>query len=259
MTQADWPPRPLATSTAEPALGLAALRTLAENLQAGVVWNLPEPTPAEDLALCHLAKAIASTRATVLLLQAELWSDAGILVRSVIEQLFAYLWVVQDPARQQVRAEMVSLKQAWANAQYLEGLAEQAAPEAQAPLRQAAQAYRAKADALLATLSTQLALPPTKVRREALARVSVKAVEVQLPARLRIAFAQYSGLAHSDGEALAHFRAARGQAYGLQAPPDTLPLAADMHEALWSLAAEVTRRCARLCSPQLAKVFMHPS
>jgi hypothetical protein len=210
------------------------------------------PSPVEDLSLRHLAKAAGTARSAIALMRAGAWIDAGILVRAVFEQLFGCLWVVQDPERAGTRATMVTIKQEWANAKYLEGLAAGAAPEDRAALLEEAGRYRAIAEALLAELAAKLGTTEKKVRDEASLRVSAKAFEVNLGPRFSIPFAYYSGFVHSDGNALAAYGAAgpEGVSYRLAGPPQTpVPLASDLHHVLLRLIAEVRRRCARLDWP----------
>jgi hypothetical protein len=179
---------------------------------------------------------VASTRSALLLLQAGRWPDACILTRAVIEQLFGYLWVEQDP---HVRLRMVTLKQEWANAQYLEGLAATADEANRAHLAEAAVAYREAAARLLAELTAELGLTEKQVRTQANAKVSAKANEVQVDPRFSIPFAHYSGFVHTDGTALARF--GDGSRYG--APPETdLPVAADLHRTLVQMLLEVGTR-----------------
>ncbi|MFN3430162.1 MAG: hypothetical protein ACK46X_09420, partial [Candidatus Sericytochromatia bacterium] len=114
------------------------------------------PSGLEDLSLRHLAKATGTARSAMLLMRDACWTDAGILIRAVFEQLFGYLWVVQDIDRADVRTTMVTIKQEWANAKYLEGLAACAAPEAAAELLAEADKYKRVADALLSQLAERL-------------------------------------------------------------------------------------------------------
>lgn len=211
----------------------------------------PAPTPLEDFSLRHLAKGAGTTRAAWRLLEAAAWSDACVLTRAVFEQLFTYLWVVQDPDKADVRSTMVTIKQEWANAKYLEGLAKIAEPASEARLLGEAARYRAVAEALLAELAARLGTTEKKVRDEATLRVSLKAMEVNLGPRFSVPYAYYSGFVHSDGNALA--------AYGVETPAGVvyrvagggigLPLASDLHRVLLQLATEVMPRCARFPWP----------
>lgn len=207
----------------------------------------PSPTPLEDLSLRHLAKGVATARSALALLRAGAWPDACILVRAVFEQLFTYLWVVQDPARAEVRATMVTIKQDWANAKYLEGLAANADEADRADLLAEAGAYRTAAEALLDRLAAELGTTAKKVRDEASMRASLKAMEVNLGPRFSVPYAYYSGFVHTDGNALAPFGApgAGGTTYRTAGAGTSLPLASDLHRVLLRLAAEVRARCGR--------------
>jgi hypothetical protein len=236
---------------------LDALAQLLDAFEARLAAPTPAPTPAADLALRHLAKALASGRSAVLLLRAGAWADAAVLTRTVIEQLFAYRWVVHDPAQAATRAALGTLKQAWANAQYLEALAAAAEVEDAARLAQAAAPYRAEASRLLAALAEALGLSPAQVRRAAMARVSEKAVAVQVDPRFSIPFAHYSGFVHSDDAALAWFGQPMGEAvrFGLAARPPHLPVAADLHHALLAVVAAVRPACPGLVDGSLQAVL----
>jgi hypothetical protein len=188
-----------------------------------------------DLGPRHLQKAAGSARSAVLLLRAGQWPDACILTRAVLEQLFSYLWVVQDPDLAEDREEMVTLKQEWANAQYLEGLAATAPDATREELALAAVAYREAATELLQRLTARLGLTEKQVRTQANAKVSAKANEVQVDPRFSIPFAHYSGFVHTDGTALAYF----GQP--LPAVPP-VPVASDLHRALLQVLIEVAPR-----------------
>jgi hypothetical protein len=142
---------------------------------------------------------------------------------------------MQDP----VREEMVTLKQEWANAQYLEGLAACAPEPARTQLAQAAVAYREAATALLQGLTARLGLTEKQVRTQANAKVSAKANEVQVDPRFSIPFAHYSGFVHTDGTALARF--GQSGAYGASPIPE-VPVASDLHRVLIQVLAEVGPR-----------------
>jgi hypothetical protein len=236
---------------------LTALALLLDALAACLVAPVPAPNPAVELASRHLAKAVTTGRSAVLLLHAGSWADAAILTRAVIEQLFAYRWVVHDPAQAATRAALGTLKQAWANAQYLEALAAAAEGEDAARLAQAAAPYRAEASRLLAALAEALGQSPAQVRRAAMARVSEKAVAVQVDPRFSIPFAHYSGFVHSDDAALAWFGQQTGEAvrFGLVARPPHLPVAADLHHALLAVVAAVRPACPGLVDAPLQAVL----
>ncbi|MEB3223245.1 MAG: DUF5677 domain-containing protein [Candidatus Sericytochromatia bacterium] len=249
MPRPPLPPLPPAADRdAVLAARLTALALLLDALEAHLAGPGPAPPPAEDLAWRHLAKAVATGRGAVLLLRAGAWADAAILTRAVIEQLFAYGWVVHDPALAAARAEMATLKQAWANAQYLEALAATAPPADASRLAAAAGPYREAADRLLGELSARLDLSPAQVRRAATTRVSEKAVAVQVDPRFSIPFAHYSGFVHSDGTALAWYGPPVGEAgrYGLGPRPARVPVAADLHHALLAVVGAVREACPAL-------------
>ena len=88
---------------------LAAVEALVATLEArfaqGPVAGLTE---LQDLALRHLAKATGSAGSAAALIRAGRWIDACILVRALYEQVFAFLWVMHDPARAEARSAMVS-------------------------------------------------------------------------------------------------------------------------------------------------------
>jgi hypothetical protein len=247
------PLSPDADRDALQAARLAALEALLDAVVARLAAPLPASPPAADLALRHLAKALTSGRSAVLLLRAGAWADAAVLTRAVIEQLFTYRWVVHDPAQAATRAALGTLKQAWANAQYLEALAAAAEGEDAARLAQAATPYRAEASRLLGALSEALGLSPAQVRRAAMARVSEKAVAVQVDPRFSIPFAHYSGFVHSDDAALAWFGEPADEAvrFGLVARPPHLPVAADLHHALLAVVAAVRPACPGLVDAPL--------
>jgi hypothetical protein len=231
------------------ALRLKALTQLVSYLEALLASPVIDPSGLEDLSLRHLAKAAGTTRSALVLMGEGSWSDACILVRAVFEQLFGYLWVVQDPLKADARNVMVTIKQEWANAKYLEGLAVNADSIAQEKLLEAAQAYKAIAEGLMAELAAKLGTTEKKVRDEAKMRVSAKAVEVNLGPEFSIPYAHYSGFAHSDGNALAAYGQARadGVHYSIRgAAPQGLPVASDLHRALLRLASEALQRCPRL-------------
>ena len=234
----------------------AMLATLVTDLERALAATvLADPTPLEDLSLRHLAKATGTTRAALGLLAAGAEADACILVRAVFEQLFAYLWVVQDPGKAEWRAAMVTLKQEWANAKYLEGLLPGAPLDARAALEAEAAGYRARAEALLASLASELGTTPKQVRDEATRRVSAKAIEVNLGPDFSVPYAYYSGFVHTDGNALAAYAAATpsGTGYRVRGPlPQALPVARDAHRALLRMACEVDARCCRLAWPDAA-------
>ncbi|MDB5096127.1 MAG: hypothetical protein JWM80_548 [Cyanobacteria bacterium RYN_339] len=215
---------------------LQRLEALVDHVDALLAASVAAPTALQDLGLRHLAKGAASTRSALLLLREGRWPDACILTRAVIEQLFSYLWVVQDPLLAEARSRMVTLKQEWANAQYLEGLAATAAEPQRTRLAEAAVAYREAASVLLADLSAELGLTEKQVRTQANAKVSAKANEVQVDPRFSIPFAYYSGFVHTDGIALAHFAG-----YAAAPEPD-LPVAADLHRTMLQLLLEVGSR-----------------
>lgn len=233
-------------------LRLGALEALVAYLKDHLATGVASPSALEDYSLRQLAKATGTTRSAVLLMRDQCWTDACILARAVFEQLFAYLWVVQDPDRAGVRTRMVSLKQEWANAKYLEGLASQAGPEARSPLLEEAAAYKRVADAMLRELAAELGTTEKKVRDEATLRVSAKAFEVNVGPAFSIPYAHYSGFVHSDGNALAAYGiAAHGATvYDIRGRrPLHVPLAADLHRALLRLADEVRSRCPSLSAP----------
>lgn len=236
------------------ALRLDAIGTLVAYLARQLETSaIAHPTPLEDLSLRHLAKATGTARSAVLLMREACWTDACILTRAVYDQLFSYLWVVQDPDRAGARMVMVTIKQEWANAKYLEGLAVNATPADRATLLDESARYRRIAEALLAQLATELGTTEKKVRDEATLRVSAKAVEVNLGPRYSVPYAHYSGFVHSDGNALASYGAATpgGMAYSIKGtPPAGVPLASDLHHVLLRLAAEVTARCPALNWPE---------
>lgn len=213
----------------------------------------PDPTPLEDFALRHLAKGAGSARSALRLMEAAAWGDACIVVRAIFEQLFTYLWVVQDPAKAEIRAAMVTLKQEWANAKYLEGLARNAAPADEERLLAESARYRAVADALLADLAARLGTTEKKVRDEATMRVSLKAMEVNLGPRFSVPYAYYSGFVHTDGNALAAY--GDGGTYRLAPADPGYPLAADLLRVLLQLVAEVRPRCARFPWPEADALF----
>lgn len=210
------------------------------------------PDPLEDFSARHLAKATGTTRSALRLIDAGHGSDAAVLVRTVLEGLFTYMWVVQDPARASVRGRMVDLKQAWANAKYLEALALRADEADAERLMTEAAGSRAEAEGLLDVLAEELGTTPKKVRDEATLRASLKGIEVNLGPRFSVPYARYSGIAHSDGHSLAGYGVATpaGVVYGITGglPPD-VPLADDLHHALLRLALEVRARCPRLGWP----------
>jgi hypothetical protein len=213
---------------------------------------VPAPSGLEDLSLRHLAKATGTTRSAMRLMRDGCWTDAGILIRAVFEQLFGYLWVVQDAGRAGIRTTMVTIKQEWANAKYLEGLAACAAPDAAEVLLAEADKYKRVADALLAELAERLGTTEKKVRDEAKLRVSAKAIEVNLGPRFSIPYAHYSGFVHSDGNALKAYgtETPAGTAYSITGDlPAGVPLASDLHHALLRMAEEVRVRCPRLDWP----------
>jgi hypothetical protein len=212
----------------------------------------PPPTPLEDLSLRHVAKAAGTARSALALVAAGGWPDACILVRAIFEQLFTYLWVVQDPARAEIRAAMGTLKQEWANAKYLEGVAANAREADRPALLAEVARYRAVAEALLAELAATLGTTEKKVRDEATMRVSLKAIEVSLGPAYSIPYAYYSGYVHSDGVALGAFGAidAVGARYAARPPgPPPFPLLADLHRVMVRLASEARARCPRLGGP----------
>ncbi len=217
----------------------------------------PAPTALEDFSLRHLAKGAGTTRAALRLMQDASWSDACILTRAVFEQLFTYLWVVQDPGKADVRATMVTIKQEWANAKYLEGLARIADAASEARLLAEAARYRAVAEALLAQLAATLGTTEKKVRDEATLRVSLKAMEVNLGPRFSVPYAYYSGFVHSDGNALAAYghETPAGMVYIPAGGPIDLPLASDLHRVLLQLVAEVRPRCDRFAWPDADAFF----
>jgi hypothetical protein len=230
-------------------LQMAAIAALVDTFERGLTAApIPAPTPLEDLSLRHLAKAAGTTASALRLMRAQCWTDACILTRAVFEQLFTYLWVVQDADRAEARGTMVTIKQEWANAKYLEGLAAKAPAEAQAPLLEGARQYREVAEGLLARLASELGTTEKKVRDEATMRASLKAIEVNLGPEFSIPYAYYSGFVHSDGVALAAYgtKTPEGVAYSLQGERPDLPLASDMHRVLLRLAEEVRSRCPRL-------------
>lgn len=211
-----------------------------------------KPTPLEDLSLRHMAKAAGTARSAVLLMRDRCWTDACILTRAVYDQLFSYLWVVQDPQRAGARMVMVTIKQEWANAKYLEGLAANAAPDDRETLLAESVRYRRIAETLLARLAAELGTTEKKVRDEATLRVSAKAVEVNLGPRYSVPYAHYSGFVHSDGNALASYGepGPSGMAYDIKGlPPAGVPLASDLHHVLLRLAGEVMARCPALDWP----------
>jgi hypothetical protein len=142
---------------------------------------------------------------------------------------------------------MVTIKQEWANAKYLDGLVPAASSAAAEQLKEAAEAYRQVAEGLMAQLAAELGTTEKKVRDEAKLRVSAKAVEVNLGPEFSIPYAHYSGFVHTDGNALAAYGRAvdGGVAYDLKgARPERVPLAADLHRALLRLVQETTQRTA---------------
>jgi hypothetical protein len=220
-------------------------------------WHLSQapiarPSRLEDLSMLHLAKATGTTRSALLLLRERCWTDACILTRAVLEQLFAYLWVVQDPAKADARGTMVTIKQEWANAKYLEGLATSAGPRAKERLLDEAAKYKSAAEALLFQLATELGTTEKEIRVEATRRVSAKAVEVNVGPEFSIPYAHYSGFVHSDGHALESYGhdTPDGRRYDIRGGDlSHLPLASDMHRVLLRLASEVLQRCENLRSP----------
>ena len=228
-------------------LRLSALDGLVASLTRRLSAMRPAaPTPLEDLSLRHLAKATGTTRSAVRLMRDGCWTDAGILIRAIYEQLFAYLWVVQDPAKVEIRRTMVTIKQEWANAKYLEGLAANAEPEARERLLAEARAYKEVAEALLTRLAAELGTTEKKVRDEAKLRVSAKAIEVNVGPRFTIPYAHYSGFVHSDGNALAAYGELTdaGMAYTIRGHrPMGVPFASDVHHVLLRMAEETHTRC----------------
>lgn len=224
------------------AMRLTAVEALVGYLNQHLSTRPVAPTPLEDYSLRHLAKATGTARSAVMLMRDRCGIDAGILIRAVFEQLFVYLWVVQDAERAEARSVMVTLKQEWANAKYLEGLAVNAAPEAQARLLEEALSYKDIANTLLAQLAAELGTTEKKVRDEATLRVSAKANEVNVDPAFSIPYAHYSGFAHSDGNALAAY--SDGETYSIRGMPHArVPLAGDLHRVLLRLTAEVKTRC----------------
>lgn len=230
---------------------VARIAATVDEIERWLGSPFPAPTPLEDFALRHLAKGAASARSALRLMEAAAWGDACIVVRAIFEQLFTYLWVVQDPAKAEIRAAMVTLKQEWANAKYLEGLARNAAPADEARLLAASARYRAVAEALLADLAARLGTTEKRVRDEATMRVSLKAMEVNLGPRFSVPYAYYSGYVHTDGNALAAYGEAGpgGHTYRLAPADPGYPLAADVLRVLLQLVAEVRPRCARFPWP----------
>ncbi|MFP5503797.1 MAG: DUF5677 domain-containing protein [Candidatus Sericytochromatia bacterium] len=241
------------------ALRLAALGALVDFLEARLeAGPVAAPSRLEDLSLLHLAKATGTTASALSLIADRRWPDACILARAVFEQLFIYLWVVQDPQKAEARSTMVTIKQEWANAKYLEGLAANAGPAAEPELLAEAARYRAVAEGMLEALATALGTTEKKVRDEATKRVSLKAIEVNLGPAFSLPYAHYSGFVHSDGNALAAYGAASpgGRRYGSRGlAPVALPVARDLHRALLRLAGEVLTRCPRLAWPGAGAYF----
>jgi hypothetical protein len=239
----------LATDRAElPPLRTVALTGLADFIEARLTAGpFAAPTALEDLSFRHLAKAAGTTRSALSLMDDARWTDACILTRAVFEQLFTYLWIVQDVSRAEIRSVMVTIKQEWANAKYLEGLASGAPPEAQAELLNEAERYKQVADALLARLAAELGTTEKKVRDEAKLRVSAKAVEVNLGPAYSVPYAHYSGFVHSDGVALAAYGGPtpEGMRYSLKGAAPEVPLTSDLHRGLLRMAIEVRSRCER--------------
>lgn len=236
------------------ALRLAALSALVGYLEGQLVSApIARPTPLEDLSLRHLAKATGTTRSALALMREGCFTDACILTRAIFDQLFSYLWVVQDPLRAAARQVMVTIKQEWANAKYLEGLAVNAEPEARDDLLAESRRYREIAEALMARLASELGTTEKKVRDEATLRVSAKAIEVNLGPRFSVPYAHYSGFVHSDGNALAAYGTLGpdGMAYSIKGlPPAGVPLASDLHHVLLRLSSEVLARCPALRRPE---------
>lgn len=255
----DLPDHRGAKQEALPSLRLEALQALVDFLEARLeAGPVPAPSRLEDLSWLHLAKAAGTTRSALLLIADRRWPDACILARAVFEQLFIYLWVVQDPDRADARSTMVTIKQEWANAKYLEGLAANAGPAAEPRLLAEAARYRAVAEAMLTELAAALGTTEKKVRDEATRRVSLKAIEVNLGPAFSLPYAHYSGFVHSDGNALAAYGAAtpEGRRYGSRGmTPMALPVARDLHRALLRLIDEVMTRCPRLAWPGAAAYF----
>lgn len=243
-------PQSAASLEALPSLRLMAVEALIAALDECLEGAGPlEPDPLADFSLRHLAKAVGTARAAAALIRAAAWSDACILIRALFEQLFAYLWVVQDPGRAETRRAMVTLKQEWANAKYLEGLARVAAPAEREALLAEAERYREAAQALLTSLASALGRSEKQVRDEATLRVSAKAFEVSLDPRFSVPYAYYSGFVHTDGSALEAFgsRTPEGLCYGSRGrAPVHLPLAGDLHRVLLRLAADTLARAPEL-------------
>lgn len=247
----DLPPL-LPGANLEPAR-LAAIETLASyfegRLQAAPLTNAGI---LEGLALRHLAKAVGSTGSALALIRQGRRVDACVLVRAIFEQLFAFLWVAQDPQKAHVRATMVTIKQEWANAKYLEGLLPLAPDDTRDELVAEAAAYKARADALLADVAGQLGTTEKKVRDEAKLRVSAKAVEVNLGPAFTVPYAYYSGYVHTDGNALDAFavETPAGLAFDVRGTlPERLPLAADLHRVLLRMAEEAIARSPAFARP----------
>lgn len=235
--------------TIAPDAELSAIAELVQALDDALAAPVDAPSPIEDLSLRHLAKAVGSARSALLLMREGCWTEACIVVRAIFEQLFTYLWVVQDPDKAGYRATMVTFKQEWANYKYLEGLAAGAPEAARGPLLEAATQYREVAERMLAELAQQLGTTEKKVRDEASMRASLKAIEVNLGPPFSLPYAYYSSFVHSDGVALSAFGApgpdgVRYSSHGV--PTQDLPLAADLHRVLDRLAHEVRLRCPAL-------------
>lgn len=238
-------PPPPASPDALLAARLCAIEHLVDRVATALDDAPTAPGALEDLSLRHLAKGAASARAAVGLVRAGAWSDACILTRAIFEQLFAFLWVMHEPAKAEARAAMVTLKQEWANAKYLEGLAASAAPGEQQELLREAAGYRAVAEALLARLAAELGTTEKKVRDEATLRVSAKAFEVHLGPPFSVPYAYYSGFVHTDGTSLEGFarRTEGGLRYSTHPVTTRLPLASDLHRSLLRLVFEAWVRC----------------
>lgn len=225
---------------------LAAIAALIDTLDGALAPPVPAPTAIEDLSLRHLAKAVGSARSALVLMHEGCWTDACIVVRAIFEQLFTYLWVVQDPQKADYRADMVTFKQEWANYKYLEGLAAGAPEAARGPLLEAAARYREVAERMLADLAAHLGTTEKKVRDEASMRASLKAIEVNLGPPFSIPYAHYSCFVHSDGVALSAFgtptpEGVRYSSHGV--PTQDLPLADDLQRVLVRMVQEVLPRC----------------
>lgn len=232
------PPSPAPESLdALSAQRLAALDDLLAALEGALAQASPD-RPLADFTWRHLAKAVGTGRSAVQLLRAGAWSDAAILVRALYEQLFVYLWVAREPELAEARREMVSLKQDWANAQYLDRLAAQTEGPERARLEAEAAVCREAAQARLSRLAAELGLSEKQVRDTASLRVSAKAFEVNLEPAFSVPYATYSGFVHSDGMAL--------EAFGGFSPrppqPARFDLPGDLRRVLERLATETLSR-----------------